>query len=116
MALTQEQIDALEATHKRIAHLRSKHTVKGPDGKLVPEWEVVFRKPTRAEHKRFRGMIHDEGQKADATEALARTLVVYPTREAFDALLEDYPGIADGKEMGQAIMSLSGMAAETDAK
>lgn len=83
--LTQQQLDELEATHGRIAHVRSKQG----------EWEVVFRKPTRAEYKQYRARHHNPMQVADAQEILARQTVVYPSKEAFDALLEVWPAIPE---------------------
>ncbi len=85
MALTPEQLAELETQHGDLLHLHHQ------DGK----WEVVFRKPKRSEYKRFRQQIGVESTKADAQEILCRTIVVYPSREAFDALLEDYPMIPD---------------------
>jgi hypothetical protein len=104
MALSQQQIDEFEAQHKRIAHLRGKDDT----------WEVVFRKPTRAEYRRFKSQINDPTQQSDAAEQLARQLVVYPSREAFDALLEDWPAIPEAAS--KAFLALSGMNTEADGK
>ena len=102
--LTKEQVQEFEATHKRVAHLR------GKDG----DWEVVIRKPTRAEYKQFRSRTHNPAQVADAQEILARQCVVYPSRDAFDAMLEDWPGIPEAA--GAAFGRLMGLAAEEDGK
>src|SRR4051812_19368289 len=83
--LTAEELADLEAKHVRTAHLIGKGGA----------WEVVFRKPTRAEYKAFRARAHNPAQAADAQEILARACVVHPSKEAFDALLEDYPGIPE---------------------
>lgn len=101
--LTDEKIQELETTHKRIAHLR------GADG----SWEIVLRKPTRAEYKHFRSMAHG-AQTADAQEVLIRKLCVYPDRDAFDALLEEWPGIPEAA--GETIKRLTGMSASEDVK
>ncbi len=85
MKITDEQMAELEAKHGRIGRLR------GRDG----GWECVFRKPTRAEFKAFRARAHNPPQRAEAQEILARSCVVFPSREGFDALLEDYPAICD---------------------
>lgn len=106
MPLTQEDIDKLEVTHKRIAHLKGNGT--------PPPWEIVLRKPTRAEYKRFRAMSHNPAQVPDAQEVLARATVVYPTREEFDALLEEYPGIPEA--CGKSFTELSGIAHQEDVK
>lgn len=102
--LTQEQINEFEAQHKRIAHLVAK------DG----AWECVFRKPTRAEYRRFRSAINDPQQQSDAAERLARQLVVYPSPEAFDLLLEEWPAIPEAAS--KAFLALSGLNVEADGK
>lgn len=97
--LTEAEITALEATHKRVSVVRSKQG----------EWEVAYRKPTRTEYKRFRAAV---GSNPDAQETLCRQIVVFPSKEAYDALLEDWPGIPEAS--GQAIMYLSGIQAQED--
>ena len=102
--LSTEEITALTATHKRIAHVIGKDNA----------WEVVLRKPTRAEYKRYRGLIHGDG-KAEASEWLARATCVYPpSPDAFDALLEDYPAIPEA--CGSKLGELLGLATEQAAK
>jgi hypothetical protein len=96
--LTADEFKDLETKHKRIGRLKSKSGA----------WEVVFRKPTRAEFKQFRSRAHNPAQKAEAQEILARQCVVFPSREAFDALLEDYPAICDSEastDLFQRLMS-----------
>jgi hypothetical protein len=95
MALSPEDIDALEDQHKRIAVVRGKPypTRRNPDP--GPSWECVFRKPSRAEYKRFRQLISNDATRSDAQEQMARACVVYPSPQAFDALLEDWPAIAE---------------------
>lgn len=102
--LSQEKIAALEAEHKRIA------VVKSADG----GWIVVYKKPNRGQYKQFRSRINNEALAPDATEALARQLVVYPSPEAFDALLEEWPAIPEASS--KALLRLMGMAAEPDLK
>lgn len=74
-------LEKLKAEHGEVAE------VSTPCGTLV------FRKPKRAEYKRHLAKVFDEKQRPDAVEWLARVCVVHPTREAFDAMLEDKPGI-----------------------
>jgi hypothetical protein len=102
--ITEEKIAELESTHKRVA------VVTCAEG----EWQVAFRKPSRAEYKRFRSSINDPQLSADATEQLARTLVVYPSREAFDALLEEWPAIPEASS--KALLRLMGMATALEGK
>lgn len=102
--LSDEQLSELEAKHKRVARVRSK------DG----EWEIVLRRPTRAEYKQFRTRSHNPGTVADAQETLARQCVVYPSREAFDALLEEWPAIPEAAS--GAFSRLMGLAIDDDSK
>ena len=102
--LTDEQIAEYEAAHKRVARVRDKNDA----------WEVVLRKPSRAEYKQFRAMAHNSAQVADANELLVRKCCVFPAREAFDLLLEDWPGIPEA--CGEAIRSLCGLSAADDVK
>lgn len=101
--LSDQQIQELEATHKRVA------VVTGRGG----TWQCAFRKPTRAEYKRFRTMATGDS-KADAQEMLARATVVFPSLEAFDALLEDYPAIPEAA--AGRIADLTGFAVEESGK
>ncbi len=102
--LTAEQLKELETNHKRVKR------VVGKNG----AWECVFRKPDRAEYKRFKSMANNPALLPDAQEALARATVVYPSREAFDALLEDYPGIPEAA--ADALLELAGVSVDESAK
>jgi hypothetical protein len=108
--LSDEQIAAFKETHKRVAHVVSAN--QADDGS--PEWEIVLRKPSRAEYKMLRSMSHDPNRVADAQEMMVRKLVVHPVPTAFDALLEDFPGIPEA--CGKALLALAGAAGGEDAK
>ena len=101
--VTKEVLDGLRLKHKRLAHLKSNRTLD--DGK-TPEWEFVIKAPNRSQYKQFRSQVHDEKRKADATEMLVRHLVVYPSPEEFDALMEEWPALCDG--CGGTLNSLAG--------
>ena len=102
--LTEEEIQKLETDHKRIAHIIGKDRA----------WQIVIRKPNRGEYKRLRSMLHNPAMVSDAQETIIRQLVVHPAREAFDALLEDYPGIPEA--CGEPLRELCGMAVEESVK
>lgn len=102
--LTPQQIEEFKASHGRIAHVR------GSDG----AWEVVYRKPTRAEYKRYRAMCNDPVQKPEAMEVLARSVVVHPSKEDFDKLLDDYTMVAD--VCADRIGALAGLGVDESAK
>lgn len=102
--LSQDDIEKLKTQHLRIAHVVGKDNV----------WECVFRKPTRSEYKRFRAMAVNDAQKPEAQEWLAVQCVVYPTREGFDDLLNDYPAIPEGA--AGELIALTGMAVNESSK
>lgn len=106
MAITKEEVAKFEEQHKRVAHLKG-------SGDPAP-WEIVIRKPTRIEYKQFRSMSHNPAQVAEAQEILVRKISVFPTGEALDALLEDWPGIPEA--CGKAVSHLSGISAQEDVK
>jgi hypothetical protein len=98
MAITTQEIEALDAAHGRTAVVRAKRG----------EWEVVFRKPKRMEWKRFQGA----KDTPEALEQLCKTLVVFPSKEAFDALLEEWPGLPVAA--AEAIGELAGVSSKED--
>lgn len=102
--LSKEEIDKLEVAHGRIAIVRARGA----------EWEIVFRRPTRAEYKQFRTRLHNPQLAADAQEQLARQCVVHPSPEAFDRLLEEWPAIPEAAS--GAFSRLMGLAIDDDLK
>ena len=108
--IDQAKLTELEATHKRIAVCKSSKL--RADGQ--PEWMAVFRKPNRMEYKAYRAEANDESRKSDAAERLARRLVVLPTPEAFDAMVEDFPGIPEACQ--RALNELAGIHQVDDGK
>src|SRR5438105_12091413 len=99
---------------KVVEELRIKH------GEVVllrdPETgsEVVARKPPRAAYKRFRSMAFDPKKQADAAEALMVDCVVHPSRDEWNALLEEYPALAE--TFAPEVLKLAGASQSVDAK
>jgi len=140
--LTDEQLCKLEETFGRIHEMtgkvrpRSRWAPPPPDGAAPaqPPYQVVFRKPTPGEYSQFRAAANAEGRKARSQEDLARLTVVAvvtskgtaihdgekrgasetAVREAFDRLLDDYPGVAEAAADG--IGELAGLAKEEQEK
>lgn len=102
--ISADKLKELEEKHKRV------HVLNDKDG----EWQVVFRRPNRAEYKRFKSQINSPDHASDAAETLARQLVVHPSPEAFDALLDEFPGIPEAAS--RAFLRLAGAIAEFDGK
>lgn len=101
--LTPEILATLREKYKRIAHLKSARNLE--DGK-TPEWQFVIRAPKRSEYKQFRSQVHNEARKAEATEILVRQLIIHPTPEEFDTMMEDWPALCDG--CGGTLNALAG--------
>lgn len=101
---TAEELSTFEAKYQRIAHVIG----------AGESWHVVFRKPTRQEYKQFKARLSNPQQAPDAQEILTRNIVVWPSTEQYDALLEDYPGIPEA--CSDALMKLAGMRGDEEAK
>lgn len=97
----QEKLDELRATHgeKRVLLL----TTNTDDGAL----EVAVVKPAKIEYDRFRKQFSDPDKRDVAVENLVRSAVKCPAKAEFDALLADYPAIAD--ELGKPLLQALGM-------
>lgn len=103
MAITKEELEKFSNIHKGCAHVVSKRG----------DWEIVLRKPTRPEYKQYRSRHH--GNDADmAQEILVRQIRVYPDTDAFDAMLEEFPGIPEA--LTKTVLRLCGMEAEETGK
>lgn len=102
--ISEDQLDEWESKYRHIAHLM------GEDG----AWEAVYRIPTRLELKAFRGRAHDDKNKADAVEVLARQCVLFPPKEVFPSLLEEFPGIPEASV--QSFMDLAQVEADESGK
>jgi hypothetical protein len=108
--VTKEQLIELESKHKRIAHIKSSELQASGE----PDWEIVIRKPNRAEYTRFRAQSSDPSKAPGAQEELVRQLSVHPTGDALSAMFEDFPGIAEA--CGAALAKLAGIAGAESAK
>jgi hypothetical protein len=105
--VTPELLDKLKAEHRYIAYVNGEF-----DDEIV--WEVVLRKPTSKEYKQLRAQVTDGNQKAMAGEAVFRKIIIYPSRDQIDALLEEWPGVAEA--CGGAINKLAGLVANEGSK
>lgn len=104
MALTKQQVEEFDAKYGRIAHVKGM-PLPGED---EPSWEVVLRKPRRAEYKVYRSQVTQS--IADATEYYVLATCVHPTGDALEALLDEYPGIPEA--CGKQIHKLVGLEVE----
>lgn len=89
----------------------------------IGDIEFAIRAPKRFEYKQFRSKAMNADQRADAMEDLLRLLVVAcgevagpGARAAFDAVLEDYPGLCESKDVTRAVEQFVGMQADDSGK
>lgn len=111
--LSEEELVALKAQHGRIKYV----VYNGVD--------LVFRKPKRAECQAYMMKREDGGSaKVAADEQLAQQIVVrcgdetdaLKCRQAFLALLEEYPLLVNERSVGGAIGQLAGITQDDDLK
>jgi hypothetical protein len=81
--------------------------------------EIVIRAPSRAEYKVCRAAMHNPASAPDAQEDLVRRIIVWcngqgasdaDARKAFDALLNDYPGLCENRAASAEISNFTGIA------
>lgn len=111
--LSEDDIATLSATYGRVKYV----AYNGVD--------LVFRKPKRAECQSYMMKREDGGAaKVAADEQLAQQIIVrcgdatdpLKAREAFLALLEEYPLLVNEKSVGGAIGKLAGITQDDDLK
>lgn len=104
--ITEQQLSELQAKHGRIKHV----SYNGVD--------IVFRKPRRVEVQQHRAKLHtdDPNEKSIADEQLAILTVEYcngkagpDSKQALNALADDFPYLFAEKSIGDAIAVLSGI-------
>jgi hypothetical protein len=102
--LTEEQLAEYATKFPRCKHV------------VFNDLEMIFRKPTRAEVAMHATALEDTQQKPFADEQLARCIVVYPDRNAFASILEEYPYLPRSTVVGTAMMKLLGLIQDSEAK
>lgn len=76
---------------------------------------VLVRSPKRAEYRKFKAtVLGNQAAAADALETLLREVVVFPDSAAFDALLEQKPGLSE--TFGQKVLEIAGVSEQVSLK
>lgn len=99
MPITEEQVSRLKAENPGL----ELHVVSSPDTGA----EVVVRRPSEPEWRRFRSMVGDDDQRPGALRQLAISSAIYPKGDDFMALLADYPGLAE--TIGGKLVKIAGV-------
>jgi hypothetical protein len=77
---------------KKIAELKAKH--KDLQAVETPNGSLVFRKPSRAEYDRwFDKTQSTPGERTAAARELAQSCLVFPDRDGFIAILDEWPAL-----------------------
>lgn len=106
--LSEEQVKSYEAQHGDVAH------VIGPKDTPTsePAWELVMRRPKKAEYRYYKTQMQGERTKVDANENLLRMIVVYPDSATFDKLLDKFWAIPDSPPVHGALSTFGGLEAD----
>lgn len=109
--ISEEQIEALRKQYSRIKYVNYNGV------------ELVFRKPHRHECQDHAMKLENPAQKIVADEQLAQLLVVQcgpaegiKAKEAFLALLDDFPYLVRNEAVGSALAKLTGVVQDEEAK
>ncbi len=108
MTISTEQLDELKKTHGRVVHLSDED-----EGELL--WEAVFRLPTKREFDAYSAK-QEQGNGFKGLEQMARAIVVYPARDAFDAMLDKFPGLHVSLGKDERFVKLVGMGGASQRK
>jgi hypothetical protein len=93
--LPEEEIERLREAHEEIAVL------------VYKDQDIVLRRPTRGEYKRFRATSFNEKSRDTALEDLVRAMVVHPDRSAVERIFDRYPGFAES--VSKPVLELAGL-------
>ncbi len=104
--IEQSILDGLKAKHG--GKLRIITVDRGDEGKT----DFVAKKPTRAEWKRFVGLLSDDDTKGDAFDSIFVNSVVYP--ENAEGVLDEDPGLA--MTVGNKVAEWVGLTKKAEAK
>lgn len=84
-----------DLSDEEFAELAAKHGGASSLGKVSSVLGcVVLRKPAKGEYARFKSQVR-AGNGDAGIEHLVRLCVVHPSKELFDQMVEDRPGILD---------------------
>ncbi|GAC1536326.1 MAG: hypothetical protein NVS3B10_00140 [Polyangiales bacterium] len=106
--ITPEQIAALEAVHGEIFLARGTRADReSPTGRRVT-WQIAMRRPTKSEYLATKSRSANPAQAPQANEMLVKMLLVHPSKEEFEKLLDKWRGICEAPSTNKAIAALLG--------
>jgi hypothetical protein len=104
-------------TEEKLTELKSEHgelnLIRHPEDNFP---RVIVKKVAKSEYSRFKSELGNDRKAVSekALEGLLKRHVVYPPRDEFESILEDYPALAD--TYGKKLLALAGMSEDVDAK
>jgi hypothetical protein len=99
MAITEEQLAKVTTENPGV----ELHLVNSPETGV----DVVVRKPSEPEWRRFRSMQSDDEQRPGALRMLAIGAAIFPKGGDFMALLGEHPGLAE--TIGAKLVKIAGV-------
>jgi hypothetical protein len=106
MPFSKEETDKLQAAYGKVYLLEAKF-----EGVT---YEVAVRRPRRAEYKAYRSAAFAPDKKEFAVETLLLDVLVSPSREEFDKMLDAFP--AGTEVFGAKVVEMLGNNVEASAK
>lgn len=100
--ISDEKFAELESAHGEIVAV---HTVLG---------ECAFKRPSRADYKRYMSLLFNEKTRDQAQEVIVRACVIHPSKDEFNKMLDTAPGIATS--CSGPVLELAGQVAEPEVR
>ena len=106
--IDQDTLEKLKAEHGPV------YVIPFEDRYTGEKAAVAIRRPSKGEYKRFRAMGLDENQRQQATETLARAVIVFPDAADVQRLDDEYPAFLD--KVGNEAYRIAGGGQQVEAK
>lgn len=103
--LSEEQVKEYESKHGDVVHCVGPRATPTAE----PAWELVMRRPKRAEYRFYKTNLQSDRTKVDANTILLSQCTVFPDPVALDALLEKFWAIPDSEPVQKALAYFGGL-------